>query len=302
MKKEEDKRLIIPKDAFEEEASEGLGKLNREEAEEDLRELRERIERRVRRSRMIWLPAAAAVVILLVTSTVYIALFRNRSKPVTEMAMAEETINDTALIAMAEPIIISQSKPVAPSASSETASKVMPGQDAYVRETKDKLVEDETVHDMIVEDTDNVVAVVMAEDEEAVAEEVVVEAMPKMDKAAMPGKKEKVADVAEARPVSGTGAMERQAAPVGGMAEFNKWIDRNITYPEDIVPRLRQVVVVTFRVAADSTVYDLKAERPADERFIAEAFRLLRTGPKWFPVVHDGRVVPEEVRLSIAFK
>ena len=76
--KDNDKRLIIPKDAFEEEASEGLGRLNREEAAEDLRELKSRMERRVRKPRMIWLPAAAAVVILLVASTVYIALFRDR--------------------------------------------------------------------------------------------------------------------------------------------------------------------------------------------------------------------------------
>ncbi len=34
--KEKDKRLLVPKDAFEEEASEGLGRLSREEAEEDL--------------------------------------------------------------------------------------------------------------------------------------------------------------------------------------------------------------------------------------------------------------------------
>ncbi len=70
--------MIIPKDEFEEEASEGLGRLNREEAAEDLRELKGRMERRVRKPRMIWLPAAAAVVILLVASTVYIALFRDR--------------------------------------------------------------------------------------------------------------------------------------------------------------------------------------------------------------------------------
>ncbi len=94
--KEKDKRLLLPRDEFEEEASEGLGRLNREEASEDLRELRGRIERRVRKPRMIWLPAAAAVVILLVASTVYIALFRERGVPETEIALAEEPITDTA--------------------------------------------------------------------------------------------------------------------------------------------------------------------------------------------------------------
>ena len=68
------------------------------------------MERRVRKPRMIWLPAAAAVVILLVASTVYIALFRDRSKPDAEIAMAEKTITDTALIAMAQPITIIRNK------------------------------------------------------------------------------------------------------------------------------------------------------------------------------------------------
>ena len=111
--REKDKRLIIPKDTFEEEASEGLGKLNREEAAEDLRELKGRLERRVRKPRMIWLPAAAAVVILLVASTVYIALFRDRSKPDAEIAMAEKAITDTALIAMAQPITVTETKSTA---------------------------------------------------------------------------------------------------------------------------------------------------------------------------------------------
>ncbi len=95
---------------------------------------------------------------------------------------------------------------------------------------------------------------------------------------------------------------DRQAAPVGGMEEFNSWIQKNISYPEEVVPRVRQVIVVTFKVAADSTLYDLKAERTAGELFTKEAFRLLREGPKWVPAVRNGKVSEEEVRISIVFK
>ena len=83
MKKETDKRLIIPKDAFEEEASEGLGRLNKDEAEEDLHDLEGRLAkelhdleratvRRLRKPMRVWIPAAAAVIIILIASTVYI--------------------------------------------------------------------------------------------------------------------------------------------------------------------------------------------------------------------------------------
>ena len=78
---------------------------------------------------------------------------------------------------------------------------------------------------------------------------------------------------------------DRQAGPVGGMEEFNDWVQRNIKYPEEVLPRVRQVIVVTFKVAADSTIYDLKAERTPGELFTREAFRLLREGPKWVPAI-----------------
>ena len=161
--KEKDKRLIIPKDAFEEEASEGMGKLNREEAAADLRELKGRIERRVRKPRMIWLPAAAAVVILLVASTVYIALFRDRSKPEAEIALAGTAITDTALIAMAQPITIEETKSTALAATS--AAGVVPA------ERKDELMEADAAAGKPAENKDKIAAIQEAVEEEAVAEE-----------------------------------------------------------------------------------------------------------------------------------
>ena len=294
MKKEEDKRMIIPKDAFEEEASEGLGRLNREEAAKDLRELKGRMERRVRKPRMIWLPAAAAVVILLVASTVYIALFRDRSKPETEIAMAETAITDTALIAMAQPITVTETK--------STARAATPNPGVVPAETTDQLMKAGAANDLAVEDKDEVIVVAEAVEEEAVAEEVIVEAMPRMEKAAAYEKKERAADAVAAAPTQGVGMPERQPGPVGGMEEFNSWIQRNIKYPEEVVPRVRQVIVVTFKVAADSTLYDLKAERTPGEPFTKEAFRLLREGPKWVPAIRNNLVVEEEIRISIIFK
>ena len=301
MKKEEDKRLLIPKDGFEEEASEGLGKLNREEAEADLRELRGKIERRVRRPRMIWLPAAAAVVILLVASAVYIALFRNRNVTEPEIAVTGVSVTDTALIAMAQPIRKTES------VSRSRAAKSAPGV-VSVR-TTDELTEAKETDDKIAEGHDEVSATLeVVEGEEVAAGEVMVEAMPRMEKAAPSEKKDKAAaattreDSAVATPSPGTGISDRQAAPVGGMVEFNKWINRNIRYPEGITTGVRKVVVVAFKVAADSTVYDLRVEQSEDDRYAAEVFRLLREGPKWVPAVRDGRAVPEEVRVSIVFK
>jgi len=305
--KEKDKRLLLPRDEFEEEASEGLGKLNREEAAEDLRELKGRMERRVRKPRMIWLPAAAAVVILLVASTVYIALFRDRSKPETEIAKAETVITDTALIAMAEPITVTETK------SAVSQGSAVSKQDARIAPAKTKGTKPARAEfDIAAADEEAIVEMEVLEEaameENAVAEEkqvagqVVVEAMPQMEKAAVSDKKERAVDAAVAAPSAGAGMTDRQAAPVGGMEEFNSWIQRNIKYPEEVFPKVRQVVVVTFKISADSALYDMKAVRSAGEPFTREAFRLLREGPKWVPAVRKGIVSKVEVKVSIEFR
>ena len=86
------------------------------------------------------------------------------------------------------------------------------------------------------------------------------------------------------------------------MEEFNSWVDKNIRYPEEVTPRLRREVLLTFTVSADSLVTDLKVLETPGDSFTAESFRLLREGPKWVPAVQDGRIIEEEVKLIIVFK
>src|SRR5690606_4622411 len=108
---------------FEEEAGEGLGQLSREEAEADLGDLKARMERRMRRPRAVWLPAAAAVVILVIASGILVTTLRQGSPfdsqlahrgmameevglkgDKAQMATTGAAVSDTALIAMAAPI------------------------------------------------------------------------------------------------------------------------------------------------------------------------------------------------------
>ena len=100
----------------------------------------------------------------------------------------------------------------------------------------------------------------------------------------------------------GAALPDRSALPVGGWEEYREWMARSIRYPEGVDPVERQVIVVTFRVRADSTVYDLKAERTAGDLFTREAFRLIREGPKWVPAIRNGQTIEEEVKVSIVFK
>ncbi len=329
-----DKRILIPRDEFEEEAGEGLGQLSREEAEADLRELKARMERRVARPRAIWLPAAAAVVILVVASGILVTLLRQRSAVGPELAQKEMTnagagiddnasiamakgmVTDTALIAMAQPIEKKGHGNTAPLiagiAVSEVSEVAADEVFAVVEEVADvaKVAEEPVVAMQVV--GAEKVRVAEAEKAEAVlAEQVVVQAVPQPGAAAPKTKAvaEAKTDIkTDAQAADKAAAMEGQAiimepaAPVGGWSKYVEWVARNIRYPEGVQPIIKQEVQVSFLVQPDSTLSDLKVVSSPGEPFAREAFRLLREGPKWVPAGGDDRVKSEKVVVTFVFK
>jgi hypothetical protein len=308
--KNRDKRLFIPGDEFEEEASEGLGRLSREEASEDMAELKARMERRLGRPRNIWLPAAAAMVILLVASAIYVSLFREQPQAMEEMAIAGEAITDTALIAMASPIEKQESfypgsdrRKVREAGMSQV--KIIAAEVAEIADSEAFNVAAEAkaeASDKVTEMVADEIAVPEVAEEEAVSEVVVAVSMPRMEKTAAGDRKAKAAETIPAAGRPATTEDYRPPLPAGGMSEFTKWIEKHMKYPEEVSPRTRQMVIVAFRVRADSTVYDLHAVVTPGEQFTAEAYRLLRSGPAWVPATRNGEVSDEETRVALVFK
>lgn len=319
-----DKRILIPRDEFEEEAGEGLGQLSREEAEADLRELKARIERRIARPRTIWLTAAAAVVILLVGSALLVTLLRERPLSDSQlaqrvpgkegaavadkedMAPAGEVITDTALIAMAEPI------------EKKGYESAVPAEDmsyAHARPAIAEIAE----HEIETDATDEIfiLAGEIIEDLEVADEQVVVLPVTEYQKVVEALQEEnpqtraeamKTRVVAEDRDQAKTEAggedslISMAPSPLGGWERYREWVARNLKYPEDILPVVRQEVVVSFTVQADSTISDLKAVSSPGHSFTNEVFRLLIDGPQWVPARRGGKRMPEPVVLKIVFK
>jgi TonB family protein len=88
----------LQKDPFAEEASEGFAEIHPEEADEDLTILRKRLETRtVRKQRFIYYRLAASVALLMVITTIFILLERNRS-----LKQQEKPINQSVAIANPE--------------------------------------------------------------------------------------------------------------------------------------------------------------------------------------------------------
>jgi len=336
-----DKRVLIPRDEFEEEAGEGLGRLSCEEAEADLRELKARMGRRIARPRAIWLSAAAAMVILLVGSALLVTLLRKR--PLSDSQLAErvpgkkeavvadkehaapavEVITDTALIAMAEPIEKRGYESAMPAGNMSYA---------HARPAIAEIAE----HEIETDATDEIfiLAGEVSEDLEVADEQVVVlpvteyqkvvealqEEIPQARAEAM--KTRAVAEVrdqarAEAvktRTVAGASDKAKTEAgradtiislapsPLGGWERYREWVARNLKYPEGVLPVVRQEVVVSFTVQADSTITDLKAVSSPGQAFTYEVYRLLLDGPQWVPARSEGKRMPEPVVLKIVFK
>ena len=304
--KDKDKRLLLPDDEFEEEASEGLGQLNREEAAGDLRELRGRMATRLRKPLRVWIPAAAAVLIILVASSVYFGLFRSEAPVITEVASANEKINDTALIAMAEPVKRDMTRAVneveVKVESRRSVAPVIPN-NVIVADAEREAGEMVVTENNVLEEN---VAAGAKKDEQIVE----VAAMPERAMAAQavsPGRAEAKMAKISTDEMAGTDIKKSSDSdhppqPVGGIKVLRSWIESNIRYPESIIPRTRQVINVTFKVMADSTLYDLKTDRTVALPFTEEAFRLLREGPGWTPAIRNGQVTEESVKVSIVFR
>jgi len=299
-----DKRVLIPRDEFEEEAGEGLGRLSRDEAEADLREMRARMESRLRRPGAIWLPAAAAVVILLVGSALVVTLLRDRPESESDLALAEAAVTDTAYIAMAGPIEREENAASADVRSGVAASKEKkaaygPLLSVVNDEVAEAFAADEEVVGEVIEVQEEQNDVVFAVVQEELAEDVIVQAVPQMTMAAMKARAE-TADRADE--VQGAVVPDSPASPEGGWAGFREWVAQNIRYPEGITPLVRQEVLVSFTVRADSTLADLKAVRSPGEPFTREVFRLLREGPRWMPARVGGNTTATEVSVMFVFR
>ncbi|HMT66441.1 MAG TPA: hypothetical protein PKE28_02485 [Bacteroidales bacterium] len=336
-----DKRILIPRDEFEEEAGEGLGQLSREEAEADLRELKARMGRRTARPRAIWLSAAAAVVILLVGSALLVTLLRKR--PLSDSQLAErvpgkkeavvadkehaapavEVITDTALIAMAEPIekrgyesampagnmSYAHARPaIAEIAEHEIETDAADEIFILAGEVSEDLeVADEQVVVLPVTEYQNVVEALQEEIPQARAEAMKTRAVAEVRDQAR-AEAVKTRTVAGARDKAKTEAgradtiISLAPSPLGGWERYREWVARNLKHPEGVLPVVRQEVVVSFTVQADSTITDLKAVSSPGQAFTYEVYRLLLDGPQWVPARSEGKRMPEPVVLKIVFK
>lgn len=93
------------------------------------------------------------------------------------------------------------------------------------------------------------------------------------------------------------GAVEVNPEPFGGMEAFNKFLSRNLRYPDG--SEAQGKVILTFVVEKDGSITAIQVLRSIAPELDAEAIRVLKKAPKWKPGIQNGQ--PVRVQYTIPF-
>jgi len=90
--------------------------------------------------------------------------------------------------------------------------------------------------------------------------------------------------------------------PPGGMAEFTKWLTKNLKYPE--IARQQKIqgkVLAQFIVNKDGSISDLKIAKPLHFQCDREALRVLKLMGPWTPGIQNDKPCRTMVCIPIVF-
>ena len=88
----------------------------------------------------------------------------------------------------------------------------------------------------------------------------------------------------------------------GGIAEFYKFLGKNIKYPTQAAEaNLQGNVFVSFIVSKDGNITDIKVDRKLGMGTDEEAIRVLKLSKKWNPGMVDGKTVNVKYKMPIRF-
>jgi TonB-dependent SusC/RagA subfamily outer membrane receptor len=98
--------------------------------------------------------------------------------------------------------------------------------------------------------------------------------------------------------------VEVPASFPGGKDAWQKYLQRNIQLDIPVVngaPPGKYAVIVSFIVASDGTISNVKADNDPGYKTAEEAVRIIVKGPKWVPGKQNGKSVTSLVKQSITF-
>lgn len=89
----------------------------------------------------------------------------------------------------------------------------------------------------------------------------------------------------------------------GGDEPCMKWIEDNIRYPKNCIAEgVHGRVIVSFVVAKNGEISKIKVVRSPDDRLSKEAIRLVKSMPKWYPAILEGKRVNSLYNMPVMFR
>lgn len=97
--------------------------------------------------------------------------------------------------------------------------------------------------------------------------------------------------------------VQKMAEFPGGTTAMTKWIEDNISFPEDAAKEgVSGTVIVQCAIDATGKMWAMKIRRPVHPSLDAEAMRLANSMPAWQPAYYNSKPVAVEYYLPVKFK
>ncbi|MEZ5106775.1 MAG: carboxypeptidase-like regulatory domain-containing protein [Draconibacterium sp.] len=91
------------------------------------------------------------------------------------------------------------------------------------------------------------------------------------------------------------------AQPIGGMEEFEKYLEESAVLASDY-PSKRAVVKVRVYFNTDGEIVKIENKNSADQKLFEKTKQIILSGPEWAPEFKNGENIESETELKIVFR
>ncbi len=302
----------LQRDPFAEDAAEGLSLIDSEEVRLDLEQLDVLVSAKpVRKMRMFYSGVAAVLLVLVISSVLFFRTGRDTTSEIAMMAGEEKTEIKTSPLSETEPFTSDKGAALPVDtvkliAAAETAEKKIsePAAERVISRTEDTTravggVQNLKIStDPEIKRIDEVVVVAYGEQRKAaVAATLPTKAIDRLaaDVSLKGG-------IAELIPRDSTGdPFYTPPLPAGGFAEFQEYLNKNMRQPLAEETATEKIVEIDLPVSATGEKATPIIIKSPGEAFTAEAKRLLSGGPQWIPATRHDTAISDTVRIRIKF-
>jgi TonB family protein len=109
--------------------------------------------------------------------------------------------------------------------------------------------------------------------------------------------------------VTGYGSFENdpegflETEPAMGLAEFKKYLEENLFYPEEAIGLgIEGRVVLQLTISVIGNIKEIEVKRSLGYGCDEEAIRLIKEGPRWNPATRNGINIETKVRVRVKFE